>query len=149
MRKTTIEWTDFSWPIVNGCRRISPGCGGPDGGGCYAERLAATRLRHLPKYEGLATFKPGVGPRWTGKSRLWLPDLDAPLADGPDAGDPVDASAWPTPKAIEHDLDGTVDGYQGAPVRVRLHDKAGGDMNEWPMNLRVRQFPAAREGARA
>ena len=78
MLKTPIEWCDYSWPIVNGCRRISPGCGGPDGGGCYAERLAATRLRHLPKYEGLATMTTS-GPRWTGNSRLWLPDLADPL----------------------------------------------------------------------
>jgi len=80
VNKTTIEWTDYSWPIVNGCRRISPGCGGPaHKGGCYAERLIATRLRKQPKYEGLATFD-DKGPHWTGKSRLWVPDLDAPAA---------------------------------------------------------------------
>lgn len=79
MGKTKIEWTDQSWPIVNGCRRISPGCGGKAGvGGCYAERLISTRLQHLPKYEGLATFTEN-GPRWTGRSRLWTPDLDMPL----------------------------------------------------------------------
>jgi len=71
--KTSIEWTDVSWPIVNGCRRASPGCEG-----CYAERLAATRLRHTPKYEGLATFSKG-GPRWTGLSRLWEAELEMPL----------------------------------------------------------------------
>lgn len=26
MGKTSVEWTDESWPIVNGCRRKSPGC---------------------------------------------------------------------------------------------------------------------------
>ncbi len=79
MGKTSIEWCDVSWPIVNGCARISPGCGGAAGvGGCYAERLAATRLRRLPQYEGLATFGEN-GPRWTRKSRLWEPYLDHPL----------------------------------------------------------------------
>src|SRR5579859_4094064 len=78
-KNTGIEWTDHSWPVVNGCRRVSPGCGGASGiGGCYAERLISTRLRHMPKYRGLAVFGQH-GPRWTGESRLWLPDLDMPL----------------------------------------------------------------------
>src|SRR5258708_40218692 len=90
MGRTSIEWTatvhpdgtrtdGYSWPIINGCRRISPGCGGATGaGGCYAERLIATRLSKTPKYEGLAVFGQN-GPRWTGKSRLWLPALAEPL----------------------------------------------------------------------
>jgi len=80
MGKTTIGWTDHTWPLVNGCRRISPGCGGASGvGGCYAERLISTRLRHQPKYQGLAVYKEGNGPQWTGKTRLWEPDLLMPL----------------------------------------------------------------------
>ena len=35
-------------------------------------------------------------------------------------------------------------GYQGAPVRVHLRDRAGGDMAEWPADLRVREFPEVR-----
>lgn len=31
--------------------------------------------------------------------------------------------------------------YQGAPVRVLLKDKKGGDPSEWPEDLRVREFP--------
>ena len=62
--------------------------------------------------------------------------------EGPDTGLPVDAGAWPTPVDVEHDLDGTVDGYQGAPVRVRLKDRKGGDPSEWPTSLRVREFPS-------
>lgn len=78
MNKTPIEWADYSWPIVNGCRRISPGCGGAEGGGCYAERLAATRLAHTPKYAGLARMTAN-GPRWSGEARLHEADLLAPL----------------------------------------------------------------------
>lgn len=79
MGKTSIEWTDRSWPVVNGCRRISPGCGGASGvGGCYAERLASTRLSKTPKYRGLAVFGKN-GPRWTGETRLWSKDLTMPL----------------------------------------------------------------------
>ncbi len=30
---------------------------------------------------------------------------------------------------------------QGAPVRIRLKDRKGGNMAEWPADLRVREFP--------
>jgi protein gp37 len=45
MNKTPIDWTDFTWNPVSGCR-------GPAGDGrhcyyCYAKRLAHGRLRHL------------------------------------------------------------------------------------------------------
>ncbi|MEC8179379.1 MAG: DUF5131 family protein, partial [Pseudomonadota bacterium] len=67
---TKIEWTDATWNIVNGCSRISPGCGGPGPhGGCYAELLAATRLRSHASREGLATMTPN-GARWTGEVRF-------------------------------------------------------------------------------
>ena len=66
-----IEWTDATWNPITGCSRVSRGCGGPDGGGCYAERLAATRLRRHPSRRGL-TDRHG---RWTGEVRFqpqWL-----------------------------------------------------------------------------
>ncbi len=70
---TSIEWTDVSWPVVNGCRRVSTGCER-----CYAERLTATRLSKTPKYQGLAVIGKN-GPRWTGETRLWEPHLGLPL----------------------------------------------------------------------
>lgn len=70
---TGIGWTDASWPIINGCRRCSPGCEA-----CYAEGLIATRLSKQPKYAGLAIYGKN-GPRWTGESRLWAPHLDWPF----------------------------------------------------------------------
>jgi len=73
MGKTSIEWTDHSWPIVNGCRRVSRGCEA-----CYAERLAGTRLSRTPKYQGLTAIGKN-GPRWTGEARLWVPHLELPL----------------------------------------------------------------------
>ena len=42
---------------------------------------------------------------------------------------------------IDDAPDGYRDEYQGAPVRVRLRDRKGGDMAEWPVDLRVREFP--------
>jgi protein gp37 len=59
-------------------------------------------------------------------------------------GLPVEEGAWPTPLDVEHDIDGYRDEYQGAPVRVRLRDSHGGDMAEWPHDLRVRELPRVR-----
>ena len=42
---------------------------------------------------------------------------------------------------VEHDIRGYREEYQGAPVRVRLHDRKGGDPSEWPEDLRVREVP--------
>lgn len=47
---STIEWTDATWNPVTGCSPVSSGCSN-----CFAAQLAATRLKHLPAYEGLAT----------------------------------------------------------------------------------------------
>ena len=63
---TAIEWTDATWNPVTGCSRVSAGCQN-----CYAERLAATRLRGHPSRQGL-TDRRG---RWNGAVRLnpaWL-----------------------------------------------------------------------------
>jgi hypothetical protein len=63
-----------------------------------------------------------------------------------DMNDP-DFPLWPdTPGGVSvvdriEELPGG--GYQGALVRVRLHDRAGADPAEWPADLRVRQFPVS------
>lgn len=46
MNKSLIEWTDYSWPVVTGCDKVSEGCKN-----CYAGRIATTRLKHLPQYK--------------------------------------------------------------------------------------------------
>lgn len=71
--KSKIEWTDATWNVVTGCARVSEGCRN-----CYAERLAATRLAHVPAYEGLAEMTP-AGPRWTGAVRFNIERLALPL----------------------------------------------------------------------
>lgn len=58
-----------------------------------------------------------------------------------DTGLPVDRRAWPMPLDVEHDINGFREEYQGADCRVRLKDRAGGDMSEWPVAFRVREFP--------
>jgi protein gp37 len=59
--RTSIAWTDATANVVVGCSRVSEGCRN-----CYAERLAATRLRHLPLYIDLTTWQR----RWSGTVRL-------------------------------------------------------------------------------
>lgn len=49
-------------------------------------------------------------------------------------------TGWPDPY-VEHDIHGFRENYQGADCRIRLKDKKGSDINEWPEDLRVRQFP--------
>ena len=74
MGKTRISWTDMTWPVVTGCSHAGrPGCDS-----CYAARMAATRLKHHPRYEGLATIENGKA-RWTGEVRLNHDVLEQPL----------------------------------------------------------------------
>jgi protein gp37 len=77
----------------------------------------------------------------------FVKQLGAHVIDRNDAGwDGVDPTDWPShleaEDRIEHDEADT--GYQGAPVRVRLRDRKGGDPAEWPEDLRVREMPEVR-----
>lgn len=56
-----------------------------------------------------------------------------------DGGSPP--TSWPTPKAVEENINGFREEHQGADVRVRLADQKGGAMEEWPADLRIREFP--------
>lgn len=77
--KTSIAWSDATWNVTRGCRRISPGCGGAAGeGGCYAERQAYRFSGDGMPYEGLVQLGK-QGPRWTGRGRLALTKLFDPL----------------------------------------------------------------------
>lgn len=73
MGKTKIEWATHSWPVVTGCSPVSSGCTN-----CYAARMAATRLKHHPRYAGLATIHKGK-PKWTGLVHLNNDVLEQPL----------------------------------------------------------------------
>lgn len=99
---------------------------------------------------------PKASPTWTPNIRsivrqckragvpVFVKQLGSNVQDRNDAGfDGCEPDSWPDmdPFDIEHDLDGTLDGYQGAPVRVHLKDKKGGDMAEWPEDLRIREMP--------
>lgn len=75
--KSTISWTDASWPVTSGCAIVSSGCAN-----CYAMRLSATRMKHLPAYQGVAEMRQHPNgttyPAWTGLVRLAHDRLDWP-----------------------------------------------------------------------
>lgn len=78
----------------------------------------------------------------------FVKQLGANVRDRNDAGFMgATVTSWPDfideEDRIEHDLDGTRDGYQGAPVRVHLRSRSGGDPTEWPRDIRVREWPQA------
>jgi protein gp37 len=58
-------------------------------------------------------------------------------------GDEGDERTWPIEDidAVEHSPNGYREEHQGAEVRVHLWDAKGGDPEEWPADLRVREFP--------
>lgn len=79
MADTDIEWATKVWNPTRGCRRVSPGCGGPNGaGGCYAEKQAYRFSGPGQPYEGLVTLG-AHGPRWTGAGRFVHEKLAEPL----------------------------------------------------------------------
>ena len=71
---STIEWTDATWNPITGCTLVSEGCRH-----CYAARLAATRLKHLPSRAGLARVNAAGEAKFTGEVRLNEDWLDQPL----------------------------------------------------------------------
>lgn len=73
----------------------------------------------------------------------FVKQLGAFIQDRNDAGfDGDTVISWPMGTDVEHHQEDA--GYQGAPVRVRLLDRKGGVVTEWPPDLRVQQFPEAR-----
>jgi protein gp37 len=71
---TKIEWTDATWNPITGCTLVSEGCRH-----CYAARLAATRLRHLPSRQGLARLNAAGEAKFTGEVRFNGDVLEQPL----------------------------------------------------------------------
>ena len=67
--ETKIEWSQSTWNPITGCSRVSKGCEH-----CYAETLAAGRLRHHPSRAGLTDYHG----RWNGEVRFNEEWLDQP-----------------------------------------------------------------------
>lgn len=74
----------------------------------------------------------------------FVKQLGADVIDRNDAGfelDPERPESWPEPVDVEHDVNGFREEFQGADCRVVLRDGKGGKPEEWPVDLRVREFP--------
>ncbi len=62
---TAISWCDATPNIITGCTDEGEACRN-----CYARDLSATRLKHLPRYMGLAVMSENGRSQWTGEVRL-------------------------------------------------------------------------------
>ena len=62
-------------------------------------------------------------------------------ANRPDCLDEDPPGGQMHPDDVEENINGYREEHQGALVRLRLRDAKGGDPNEWPEDLRVRQYP--------
>ncbi|HEY4266682.1 MAG TPA: DUF5131 family protein [Galbitalea sp.] len=88
---TSISWTDATWNVTRGCRRVSAGCQN-----CYAERQANRFSGPGGAYEGLVKLRPKrqfkivngepTGdfrtvhePRWSGETKFVTEHLADPL----------------------------------------------------------------------
>lgn len=67
--KSKISWCDSTWPIVNGCTKVSAGCKN-----CWACKLLGGRLKNCPQFAGLV--KDG---EWTGEVRCRPELLEWPM----------------------------------------------------------------------
>lgn len=110
--------------------------GGESGPGARAFHIDWARsLRNQCREAGVAFFLKQVGANLRERN-----DVGFDRANDPDC-------AWDLSRrlfdggVIEDYPDGVRNDYQGAPVRIRLIDRKGGDMSEWPEDLRVREFP--------
>lgn len=90
---------------------------------------------------GIAAFVKQLGAFVVDRNDVGFEAENETWAEGPEKGKPTRPRAWPTPRRIEDDINGYREEYQGADVRVHLVDRAGGDPAEWPLELRLREFP--------
>lgn len=133
------SWPGLDWVIVGGES-------GPNPRPCDVAWIR--RIVEQCRAAGTAVFVKQLGSNirdrndagWDATSHVW--------ADGDDAGEPVEPRAWPDhTRGVEHNPRGWREEYQGAPVRVLLHSRKGGDPSEWPADLRVREWPREVGGA--
>jgi protein gp37 len=121
-----VDWTKFpglAWIIVGG--ESTQGAKARE----FPVRFASDTVR--------AARRIGAAP--------FVKQLGSNVIDRNDAGFEGDGDDyWPagTADKIEDNPFGYVEEHQGAPIRVRLRDRAGADPEEWPASLRVQEFPA-------
>lgn len=130
-----IDLTGIHWVIVGGES-------GPDARPCNVSWIRS--IIKQCRATSLPCFVKQVGAHIIDRNDSGFDAETWTHAEGPENGQPVEKRAWPTPLDVEHDIHGFREEYQGADVRVRLRDRKGGDMEEWPADLRVREFPKSR-----
>ncbi len=128
--------TRLDWVIV----------GGESGPGARKCDVAWVRsIVRQCKAAGVPAFVKQLGAHVRDRNDAGFDATSHTFADGPEIGRPVNPGAWPDAigeqDLVEHNPDGFRDEYQGAPVRIHLCDRKGGDPSEWPEDLRVRAFP--------
>ena len=157
MSDTSIEWTEKTWNPVTGCTKVSAGCTH-----CYAETFH--RRFHVRPFSSVVCHENRLAepvswrkPRCVfvnSMSDLFVKQVGAYVVDrndrlsteGPGC-EPANDTDWPEPAGCGWDdgcrgnIERLDEGYQGAPVRIRLKNRKGNDPSEWPADIRVREFP--------
>jgi len=126
-----IPWTCFEWVVV----------GGESGPGARSTDVAWIRdvVRQCKRSE----------------TPVFVKQLGADVRDRNDVGFYADEevytetgewtnpTGWPSRSSerVEFNPNGWREDYQGAPVRIHLDNRKGGDPSEWPEDLRVREYP--------
>lgn len=120
--------------VTTGEKRFLPGIdwvivGGESGHGARPMRPEWVRsIVHQCKAAGVPVFVKQMGANVITRNDL----IEDAFND--------DGTGWPEPD-LEHNIHGFREEHQGADCRIRLHDRKGSDWNEWPADLRVREFP--------
>jgi protein gp37 len=159
---TKIEWCEETWNPVTGCTKVSAGCKH-----CYAEAVAkrfwgerkfGDVLRQVPAAVRFLSVEPLLGPI----DRLPLQGIDWLIIGGESGPRPCNVS-WVRSllqqgegarvpvfiKQLGSRTESVTDhiSYRGSQTDKPngfyrfLNDSKGGDMSEWPEDLRVRQWP--------
>ena len=140
MNRSRINWLvnpdgtqGYSWNPIKGCSPAHIGCTC-----CYAARMAATRLAHLPEYAGLAR-RPYVDgntwnvARWTGEVRFFPERLAEPLRRRkPSAIFPVDMGDLFHEKVTNEQIAAVFGAMAATPQhRYTVLTKRARRMREW------------------
>jgi protein gp37 len=108
--------------------------------------IAGGESGHGARKAELGWFRNLLGQCRDANVAFFMKQLGAHVTDRNDAGFEGDTPrGWPMDTEYETT---TAQNWQGDPVRVQLNDRKGGDMNEWPADLRVREFPTQAEPMR-
>jgi protein gp37 len=136
MGDTAISWTDKTWNVIRGCRRVSEGCRN-----CYAERVARRFGGKGGPYEGLVETRLRVisddeqylEPRWTGKIVFDENRLTEPLRWGKPCMVFVNSMSDLFFEDLSHEQVAAIFGVMAACKRhtFQVLTKRSGRMREW------------------